>query len=421
MQLSSGVRVGSTEIYCLVYADDMVIFSENSFVLQNMLDALVDYCKTWHLTINESKSKVMVFRKGGRLARYDRFHINGKSLDIVNSFKYLGINFSTNGTWSSARSLRVDHANKLIFTLKRSPVFKNLPPHLKMYVFDIKILPTLLYASEVWGENYLYDSKIDNVLYKFCKYVLGLPRYCVNATAIAEIGRSRISIYASYRKVKFWLQILKHSNSRYTSISYKPIFEMANNGISCWANDVKQILSNAGYGDIWCQQGANSSDDRLFLCNFLQRLVDIDKQIWSTNINAMSRLYLYRNFKSSNSYEFYLAHVDSWFHRTTLSKFRCGCFDLEVNKGRRIGTPRDMRLCTLCNLSKVEDEFHFLLECPIYYELRLLYLPRYFFTSPTLQKFACLLNTTNKNLLYKISKFLIQARRYRAELIYIES
>jgi len=34
------------------------------------------------------------------------------------------------------------------------------------------------------------------------------------------------------------------------------------------------------------------------------------------------------------------------------------------------GIPVNMRVCLFCSLSKVEDEIHFLLECPLYLDLR---------------------------------------------------
>ena len=132
---------------------------------------------------------------------------------------------------------------------------------------------------------------------------------------------------------------------------------------------------------------------------------------------SMEKLYLYRSFKTANTYEYYLTHVHSWYHRTTLTNFRCGCFHLQINKGRTLNIPRHLRLCSFCNLRRVEDEFHFLLECPFYSELRISFLPRYFFSPTTSRKFITLLNTENKNLLYRMSKFLIYARRYRGEFI----
>ena len=42
---------------------------------------------------------------------------------------------------------------------------------------------------------------------------------------------------------------------------------------------------------------------------------------------------------------------------------------LEISQGRYSKTPRDLRCCPNCT-SVVEDEQHFLLECPIYNDLR---------------------------------------------------
>ena len=43
-----------------------------------------------------------------------------------------------------------------------------------------------------------------------------------------------------------------------------------------------------------------------------------------------------------------------------------GVFPLEVEKGRYRGVLVERRLCIVCNLGTVEDERHFLLNCPRY-------------------------------------------------------
>ena len=75
-----------------------------------------------------------------------------------------------------------------------------------------------------------------------------------------------------------------------------------------------------------------------------------------------------------------------------------------------------IRLCTFCNIGNVEDEYHFLLECPCYYELRILYLPKYFYHNPSKIKFVNLLCTKNKSLLKKICLFLERALKMREEI-----
>ena len=55
------------KIVLLLYADDIVIFAQSAIELQSALDRLFDYCNTWKLKVNIPKTKIMVFKRGGRL------------------------------------------------------------------------------------------------------------------------------------------------------------------------------------------------------------------------------------------------------------------------------------------------------------------------------------------------------------------
>ena len=52
--------------------------------------------------------------------------------------------------------------------------------------------------------------------------------------------------------------------------------------------------------------------------------------------------------------------------------YRLSDHNLEIEKGRhkKEWKPREDRLCRNCDSGEVEDEFHFLLSCPIYTTLR---------------------------------------------------
>ena len=89
------------QLFILLYADDTVVMSESSNGLQKALNAYSDYCKEWKLTVNIKKSKVVIFAKG-RQARYS-FSLNDQTLDIENDYKYLGVLFSRNGSFFSAK------------------------------------------------------------------------------------------------------------------------------------------------------------------------------------------------------------------------------------------------------------------------------------------------------------------------------
>ena len=82
-----GLEVDMVKIFMLLYADDIVFFANTPEELQLGLDLLADYCKRWKLTINVSKTKVLVFRNGGPLPMDISFKYNGTPLEIVSSFK----------------------------------------------------------------------------------------------------------------------------------------------------------------------------------------------------------------------------------------------------------------------------------------------------------------------------------------------
>ncbi|XP_045167413.2 RAB6A-GEF complex partner protein 2-like [Mercenaria mercenaria] len=51
---------------------------------------------------------------------------------------------------------------------------------------------------------------------------------------------------------------------------------------------------------------------------------------------------------------------------------RIGSHDLEIETGRHRKIERENRLCRKCNKNIIEDEFHFLLCCEFYSELRMM-------------------------------------------------
>lgn len=52
--------------------------------------------------------------------------------------------------------------------------------------------------------------------------------------------------------------------------------------------------------------------------------------------------------------------------RAALTRLRTGTNELRIELGRHHGLQRDQRLCQLCDQRPVEDEQHFMLECPAY-------------------------------------------------------
>ena len=94
----AGIDIGIININILLYADDIILFGKNPEDLQNALNVLDEYCQRWKLTVNTSKTKIMVFRKGGRLPNNLNFVYNNIKIEIVNTFCYLGVVFTSGGS-----------------------------------------------------------------------------------------------------------------------------------------------------------------------------------------------------------------------------------------------------------------------------------------------------------------------------------
>lgn len=101
-----GTVLMGEKITNLKFADDVVLVVENPEELSTTLWATEEYSRKNHFHINGTKTKVMVFRNGGKLAKNETWTLNGTKLEVVNEYKYLDLWFSTRGTFGT-------HAKKL--------------------------------------------------------------------------------------------------------------------------------------------------------------------------------------------------------------------------------------------------------------------------------------------------------------------
>ena len=114
-----GLDVDMFNLYMLLYADDIVIFANNAEELQLDLNFLSEYCTRWKLKVNASKTKFLIFRKGGTLQGHFIFLYEDQHIEIVSSFKYSGIVFTTGGSFSEAQTTLAGQAQKAIYKLNK--------------------------------------------------------------------------------------------------------------------------------------------------------------------------------------------------------------------------------------------------------------------------------------------------------------
>ena len=81
------------DIFIMLFADDIILMSATIAGLQNQLNVLHDCTQRLHLNVSLSKTKVMIFRKGGHPSVKEQWVFGNQRLEVVNSYKYLGFIF----------------------------------------------------------------------------------------------------------------------------------------------------------------------------------------------------------------------------------------------------------------------------------------------------------------------------------------
>ena len=83
------------QILMMLFADDVLFASYCVAGLQRQIDILKHFADNFLMTFNMSKTKIIVFRKGGFLAANEVWRYGDEEIEVVNSYKYLGLYFTT--------------------------------------------------------------------------------------------------------------------------------------------------------------------------------------------------------------------------------------------------------------------------------------------------------------------------------------
>ena len=88
----------------LLYADDMAMCCATVGRIQKMIDVLDQFCEKSAMIVNLTKTKIVVFSRGGCLKQNEKWYYNGGKIEGVSSYKYLGIFFTSQIIASSTKS-----------------------------------------------------------------------------------------------------------------------------------------------------------------------------------------------------------------------------------------------------------------------------------------------------------------------------
>jgi exonuclease III len=367
----------TSKVGCLLFADDAVVLSTSASGLQQELHNLQHYCQKWELTVNTSKTKVMVFSPSGRKTS-PKITYDDKEIECVNEYKYLGTLLTSGGQFTKTCEDLYKRGLKAFFKLRKYIARSNIKCSTYMHLFETVVKPVLMYGSEVWGpciakvkklkadaesgvEECFQDLPIEKLHTLLCRTILGVNARTTKMALYSETGRYPLYIDAITTAVKYLKRIEAGDCSTLLNESLKCNIKLAQNDIPCWYGSLNNILSSLKLTD------PNTGDINYALkCRFDSYWFKSAFTVQNPTGNSGKKLRTYQLFKTNIHKEEYLDNLTSTTLRSALARFRIGAHNLNIEMGRYIKQPVNERLCKMCSDEVVEDEPHFLTECITY-------------------------------------------------------
>ena len=147
----AGVEVGPVFINNLFFADDVVLVARSQVGLQMLITKAERYAVRWKFKYNIDKCKVMVF--GGEEEDRRICLLDGKELEEVERYKYLGVIFDERLNWKDHKKEILDKARRKAYLMFGFGISRGLSTRSCVRLWEILVRPMLEYGAEVWGRG----------------------------------------------------------------------------------------------------------------------------------------------------------------------------------------------------------------------------------------------------------------------------
>ena len=386
----------SVRVTHLLWADDLVLLALDPTSLEKMLTVLYNYCQEWGLTVNISKTAIMVFNRSGRMLKESKNFTYGHiPIGSVREYTYLGITFTLTGSLKIAQIKLRQKSLRSYFSLKSMINLQQLKKPIVFKLFDSLIVPIASYCCQIWLPQTQFmkslstgsfptlkkiaEDPLEKVHISFLKWTLNLNKTTSNAAVWGDSGRCPLAVELSAQVFSYWDRLNNmHRDNENCLVRYA--FEEQQSLNLSWHNNMAKARN------IIKQHSTSRTEDTpLKLREGLRTL--FQKQ-WNEDRANNKKLQFYNSIKKVFGIEKYLLMNLSTKKRKTLARFRASSHRFNVETGR-YGSSREHiinRVCKSCSTKEtdvlyslaempffdpiIEDEVHVLRTCVLYEDLR---------------------------------------------------
>jgi hypothetical protein len=152
-----------------LFADDQIIVAQNEDELQRAVYNLQVTASEFNVSVSTEKIKIMAFAKKEPVR--SKICVNGKILEQVNNFNYLGCALSYEG--EKDMEVNISKFVKAIDVIKS--VFKpsSVQKHIRLQVYKTLERPVLSYGSEAWTIKKADEKRLQASEMKFMRRTAG--------------------------------------------------------------------------------------------------------------------------------------------------------------------------------------------------------------------------------------------------------
>lgn len=197
---------------------------------------------------------------------------------------------------------------------------------------------------------------------RFMKYILGVNRKASNIAVMSELERYPIYFSVILSMLKYFHRL----NNLSEGLLYDAFVcnkELNSCQTNTWYSSILLILNKMNISNVNVYVGTLCNNVKKKLCDsFLSYWYNLKKCI---NEDKKGKLRTYFTFKEHFIREKY-TFLNDFKVRQAICKIRISAHPLMIEIGRYKNLETEERLCKLCITQKIEDEYHFLIDCPIY-------------------------------------------------------
>ena len=141
----------------------------------------------WGLQVNVDKTKIMVFRKRGKITDNEKLYYDKAEIEVVNRFNYLGTVIYYTGSFTSHRNTVIGKGVKAMNALLSHTQKYDLTINTYLQLFDSFVGSILNYSCEIWCST--NNLEFERLHLKYCKRLLRVKPRTSNASIYGETGR----------------------------------------------------------------------------------------------------------------------------------------------------------------------------------------------------------------------------------------